>query len=211
MALDLKWKAIQWQKSSWFKKQNIPLSFWDEEGMGVLGGLLIKKPLYFDNYKSAELYREFETVDDIVSTEKKLEEIINYDRLFSSLELAGDLSSQRFLTYKQLILTLWARGFLGLEPPNAPIYLSIDEFKDFYDKMMTGEELQKHIDDLMKSDFLEWLSEKTGESKEEIGLRMGQSFEDLFIEIENELGTVSKTHLDPRYIRHFLIKSPTSS
>ena len=211
MALDLKWQASQWHKNSWFKSKNIPLSFWDEEGMGILGGLLIKKPLFFDNYTTAELYREFETVNDVITTEKKLEEIVNYDSLFKAMDFPGDLSSQRFLTFKQLILTLWAREILKLESPNRLIPLSKDEFIIFFAQLMTGKEPQKHIDDSMKSNFLSWVSKQTGESIEDIGLRMGKSFEELFKEIENELGSVSEKHLDPRYIRHFLVKSPISS
>ena len=65
MALDLKWRAEKWREKSWFENQGLLLGFWSEEWLGVLGGLLIKKPLFFDNYKTGVLYREFVSMEDI--------------------------------------------------------------------------------------------------------------------------------------------------
>jgi hypothetical protein len=39
----------------------------------------------------------------------------------------------------------------------------------------------------------------------EISQKLGQSFNDLFDEIENEYGTVPRNDLDPRYIHLFLV------
>jgi len=33
--------------------------------MGVLGGILLKKPLFYDNYKTGVLYREFTSAEDV--------------------------------------------------------------------------------------------------------------------------------------------------
>ena len=53
LALELKWQAERWLKKSWFSSKGLLLGFWAEEWMGVLGGLLIKKPLFYDNYNTS--------------------------------------------------------------------------------------------------------------------------------------------------------------
>jgi hypothetical protein len=45
LALELKWQADKWMRQSWFSKEGLTLSFWGEEWLGVLGGVLIQKPL----------------------------------------------------------------------------------------------------------------------------------------------------------------------
>ena len=57
----------------------------------------------------------------------------------------------------------------------------------------------------IKESFLDWVSSKTGLLNYEISQRLGQSFNSLFDEIENEYGKVSRNDLDPRYIHLFLI------
>ncbi|PQP33333.1 hypothetical protein C6A37_13455, partial [Desulfobacteraceae bacterium SEEP-SAG9] len=65
--------AEKWRVKSWFAKQELPLSFWGEEWIGVLGGLLIKKPLYFDNNRTEGLYREFLCLSEVKETEDVLD------------------------------------------------------------------------------------------------------------------------------------------
>jgi hypothetical protein len=69
-ALELKWRAERWRPESWCARLGLPLSFWGEAWLGVLGGLLIKRPLYYDNYESGVLYREFATLEEIQRTEE---------------------------------------------------------------------------------------------------------------------------------------------
>ena len=79
------------------------------------GGLLIQKPLFFDNYAGGNLYREFQTTDDIRTTDHRLDRIISLDKLF---ELLGIEASQEQahppLTYQNLLLTMWAVHCRGL-------------------------------------------------------------------------------------------------
>ncbi|MBW2366030.1 MAG: hypothetical protein JRF25_13535 [Deltaproteobacteria bacterium] len=83
LALSLKWQADKWMKQSWFSKEGLTLSFWGKEWLGLLGGLFIKKPLYFDNYQTTDqLYREFSSIQDIHNTEVKLSEIIEVDHFY---------------------------------------------------------------------------------------------------------------------------------
>ena len=203
LALELKWQAERWLKKSWFSRKGLLLGFWAEEWMGVLGGLLIKKPLFYDNYKTGELYREFISIDDIKNTETMLNELIAFDELFSLISVEPDPATKGYLTYKNLILTLWARHILGLSEKLIP--LTIDEFRDFFDGIWSDKEQPRKTSLSVKESFLDWVSSKTGLVHHEISQRLGQSFENLFKEIESEYGKVSRNDLDPRYIHLFLI------
>lgn len=205
LALELKWRAEGWHAKSWFAKQGLPLNFWGEEWLGVLGGLLIKKPLFFDNYKTGVLYREFNSTAEILKTGNMISEIIAFDELLSLMIIEFEpLSNYRFLTHENLILTLWARQYLGLTEKLVPI--TLDKFKSFFGALWEGKGEKRKIKISKKESFLKWLSDKTGFEPFEISQRLGQAFEHLFGDIENELGQVSTKDLDPRLIHLFLLK-----
>jgi len=205
LALKLKWRAEKWLDKCWFTSNGLPLTFWGEEWTGVLGGILIKKPFFFDNYKSGLLYREFVSISDIKETETELDRIIAFDDLISSMSInLKPLSSYRFLSHKNLILTLWARHCLNL--PKEPDPLSVDKFKRFHALLFSDKGKTKKIGQPMKESFLKWLAESTNSSDFEISKALGEVFEKLFAEIEIEYGQVSLQDLDPRYIHLFLVE-----
>ena len=203
-ALELKWRAEKWRKESWFESQGLPLNFWDETWLGVLGGLLVKKPMFYDGYQTGELYREFVSMDDIRATEIVLNEMIEFDRLLSHMRLKVEPVSEGLLTHKKLILTLWARNSVGLSEELLPIPLN--DFKLFFDDLLDGKDIPRKTRRPMKEAFLKWLSNRSGLDGYEISQRLGQTLENLFNEIEAEYGEVSRNDLDPKYIHLFLIK-----
>jgi Family of unknown function (DUF6178) len=202
LALDLKWRAERWLNKSWFNTKGLLLGFWGEEGMGVLGGLLIKKPLYYDNYGSGELYREFISVRDIEETEKSLNEIMAFDEIFSLMAIDPETDPDGYLTYKNFVLTLWARHYLGLTEKLQP--LTINEFRCFFGSLWADKKQPRKTSQSMKASLLDWLSDKTGLMHHEISQKLGPYLENLFNEIESEYGKVSSDNLDPRYIHLFL-------
>jgi hypothetical protein len=204
LALELKWRAEKWRKKSWFEKEGLLLSFWGEDWLGVLGGLLIKKPLFYDNYKTGVLYREFISMEDIKKTENALNEIIAFDELLSRMTIQLDPVANGFITYKNLVLTLWVSYYLGL--PEEPLSITLDEFKLFFDDLWAGKDKPRKTSPSMKKLFLNWLSVRTGLSPHEISQSLGQTLENLFNELESAYGEVSKKDLDQRYISLFLIE-----
>ncbi len=203
-ALELKWQTEKWHQNSWFKKVGLPLSFWGEAWTGVLGGLLLKRPLCYDDYKTGVLYREFSSSADISRTEKELETIMAFDDLLAHLKVsARPAKANTVLNYKNLVLTLWARNYLGIGKKPQP--LTLDEFKDFFRALWTREDTPRKINQALKTSFLNWLADETGMGAGDIGSRLGDCFDRLFHEIESEYGYVSETDLDPKYIHLFLL------
>ena len=203
-ALELKERAKKWAQNAWFAKSGLPLSFWGEEWMGVLGGLLIKKPLYFDNYKTGRIYREFTTFSEVAESRRALEDVIAFDDLISLMNIKISQVQDRFFNYKKLILTLFARYRLGLPEEVAPV--PFDDFTRFFRSMWAKGRRPRKTDILIKESFLSWVSERTGMKSSEIIRLLGQTFENLFGEIENEYGKIAFKDLDPRYISLFLVQ-----
>ncbi|RPH50222.1 MAG: hypothetical protein EHM85_11175 [Desulfobacteraceae bacterium] len=204
LAVELKEQAEKWLKRSWFREQGFPLLFWGEEWMGFLGGLLIKKPLYFDNYKTGHLYRDFLSLSDMTESSKILEEIIALDDLFSLIGSDTRRVKDRSLNFKKLLLTLFAGNSLGLSKDAVP--LPYDDFVRFFATLWTGRGKSRRINLAVKESFLSWLTERTGLKASEITEKLGRVLDNLFAEIESELKKVSQHDLDPRYINLFLIE-----
>ena len=203
--LELKWRAQRWLDRSWFAGQGLSLTFWGENWLGVLGGLLVKKPMFFDNYVSGRMYRDFSTLDELRQTAATLDAVIACDHLFSLLAIPPELlSARRFLIYKNLILTLWALDRVGCTEKNR--CLTRAEFRLFFEKLWQSNERPRRVALVMKQSFLTWLCGLTGMRSHEITDKLGPVLESLFLEIEEEYGQVDTADLDPRFIHLFLIE-----
>ncbi len=209
-ALNLKWRAERWLSQCWFAPNGLRLTFWGEQWLGVLGGLLLKKPLYYDNYKTGVLYREFISLEDIEDMENIFNQVKAVDDLLSLMPIDFERpSSYGFLTYKNLILTLWAGHCLKL-PVKKLKPLDPKKFIPFLENLLPGQPdpgtaNPRKVPAVMKSRFLDWLAANTGLKDFEITERLGGTLENLFEEIENELGNVNVEDLDPRYVQLFLL------
>lgn len=212
--LHSKWQLQGWQKKSWFTANRLPLSFWGEKWMGVLGGLLIKKPKFFDNYQSGRLYREFESLADIDATEKALDQIMAVDALLSRMDAPCRINTNSILTYKNLLLTLWARRHLSLSKMSeskhrlAPLAREdfIRFFRDLFNVKADNSPITpRKTAKTMKAAFLNWLSECSGDTAARLAESLGPTLDALFEEIDAELGAVGIKDLDPRFIFLFHI------
>ncbi|MBL0716639.1 MAG: hypothetical protein JJV89_01200 [Desulfosarcina sp.] len=211
-ALQLKWRADRWLEKSWFAAQCLPLQFWGEEWTGLLGGLLIKKPLFYDNYESGFLYREFLSTADIEATAEIFSMITNFDDIFAKIDIKIKAAkAYEQLDYKNLILTLWCKDQIdstNTQEELAPV--DFDNFKPFFDNLWEDTQQadikQKKIKLTVKESFLNWLSNRTGLGKYDLYTGFGRILEDLFSEIETEYGSVATKDLEPRYMRMFLFK-----
>ncbi len=200
-ALALKWEADAWQHRSWYRAQGLKLAFWDESGMGVLGGLLIKRPLFFDNYATGVLYREFATLADTQWTRCALENIMAIDGLLAKCDLPGPpAAAVRSLTWKNLLLTLWAQEREGLD--GRDLGIPIAALRSFLGGMWTA---RGKIRAAERRDFLLWLARLSGQPAEALSANLAAVLEDLFKELEAEYGRVDTRRLDRRLTRLFVL------
>jgi hypothetical protein len=211
-ALKLKWRAEKWISKCWFAQNDLRLTFWGEQWMGIVGGLLVKKPVFYDSYKTGVVYREFVTLEDITKTEMIFNQVVAVDDLLSLMDIKPESPAKYgFLTYKSLLLTLWARQYRRLKGAKLKP-LTVKQFLPFFEKLLPGRadsgcEAAGKIPVEMKTAFLNWLSAETGLKDYEITDRLGHTFEDLFNEIESEYGRVAPEELDPRFVHLFLLSA----
>ena len=205
LALALKWRAEKWQQESWAGNKALDLGFWDTQWQGLLEGLLMPRPLYHDDYTAGVLHREFLSLDDIVRTERELDHIIALDGLLSRMTVTPEPSlSHSFLTFKNLLLTLWARRYLGL--PERLSSIPLRDFRRFFSDLWEQDGHRPGVSTTMRDAFLNWLSDATGLPHHEVTGSLGIVLEELFDEIANEYGRTPAGDLDPRFIQHFLLE-----
>ncbi|WP_299978924.1 DUF6178 family protein [Desulfobacula sp.] len=201
--IKLKTKSINWFKKSFINKNRLPLSFFGEDFLGVIGGLFLDRPLYYDNYASGELYRDFKSLLDITVTDKILKQIISLDRMISKLDVNIKSFKEGVLTYKTLILTLWAKDRLNLAPTLEPI--DTITFKDFFIALFSKPDSDE-TDQLQLNDLIIWTSEATGIKETDLTEEFLEVLTDLIKELETEYGSVNPKNIDPRFIPHFLLR-----
>lgn len=208
LAADLKQRANQWVQASWFRSCGLALSFWDEKWMGMLGGLLIKRPLYFDHFRTNVMYREFADISEIRAVEKELHKMMAFDHLFERMRIDVSCFAGDWLTYKNLLLTLWAKECIAQTDDGGT--LTFEEFRLFFKLLFPDSEQIPHpatpIRSEMKSALMDWLSLKTGQSRLTLSRLLAPALEELFNELQDEYGRVAFRDLDPKFIFHFCIK-----
>ncbi len=117
--LELKWRAEKvWQKP-WFVEKGLPLSFlgspWEER----VGGLLKRRPLFYD--ESGEMgYREFRSLDEVRSLHRDLDKVEVLGRVILSLP---PFSYSDGLTWKSVLWRAYVedREELSRSDPSAPL------------------------------------------------------------------------------------------
>lgn len=211
-ALEVKWQAERWLGTCWFAQAGLKLGFWGEHWMGVLGGVLLKKPQYYDNDQTGVLYREFAALADVERTERVLKQVQAVDHLLAVMDPRLDPPARySFLTWKNLLLTQWARHRLDLKEDQVRP-LALADFAPFFDELLPPLPSPegagpRRIPDALKTDFVAWLTRETGLKDFEISAKLGPVFEDLFAEVEAEYGRVATRDLDPRFVQLFLLRA----
>lgn len=212
-AVQLGQRAIGWIKSSWFTREGFPLSFWGERWMGVLGGLLLKRPRYYDGLRGGSFYREFESPADISDAVRTLERITAMDHLLSRIPMSvGTLRTPVPVSYKNLLLTLWVRDFLGL--PDVLEAVAVDKFREFFKILFdpgrnppAGASRTRNATEPLRSAFGSWVSRTSDLPSQILSGVLSAEFDAIFNEIQDQYGLVSPEALDPRYVELFLLEA----
>jgi len=149
-------------------------------------------------------------LEEIESTGRKLQQILAVDRVLKAIDpIFESISPNRLMTYKNLLLTLWAGSIV--EPSQADARptateLPLDAFKNFFEQLWTEEQGKRIIGNEKKAAFLSWVAERSGMATEVLSEELGIVFEALFSDIEAELAAVKIGNLDPRYVHLFLLR-----
>lgn len=209
LVMELKWRAEKFKDTGWFKDEGLSLSFWGEKWLGIIGGLLVKRPLFFDNYQTGVLYREFASLEDITKTGSAIDTIKKFDDLLSMIAPDTKTFPDNFLTCYNLLLSLWIQNFDNDKlVQTGPVKIQL--LREFFEKLWEpGErnfENPGKIDESIKTKFLKWLSVLSGFTEVEISKSIGAGLEMMFQEIESEYSCVNASDLDPKYMHLFCVE-----
>ena len=196
-------KIKVWYKTSFLNKNKLPLSFLDEKWLGIVGGLMLDRPLLFDDFSSKELYRNFKSLLEVNQTALEIEKIVETDRVLGLIDVDVQSFSKGILTYKSLLFTLWAKNRLNLGDSLDPIRQ--DVFKEFFIALFANKKDFK-IETIKRDDFLLWISKVSKNEEDEISGIFVKVASEMLDEIEEEYGVVGADNLDHRMIRHFLLE-----
>ena len=201
----LKTAAGQWYENSWMASRELSLSFLGETWLGVVGGLLLARPLYFDNYMTGVLYRPFDGLNDLMESAQRLSLIQKMDDLMGAIDPEIPTDIPRLLTWKSLLLTLWSRACLNMDVNVTSIPLS--RFQPFFQALFSreGENEEKgRITPDKRADFVLWLEQVSG--RKELTESIKEVVTVLFDELEDEFGGVMETDIEPELMTtHFLL------
>ncbi len=196
-------KINLWHKKSFMNQNNLPLSFLDEKWLGIVGGLMLDRPLFFDSLNQGESYRNFKSFQEINDVSQEVDKIIVTDELLEAFDIDIQSFSKGILTYKSLLLTLWAKNHLGLDNSLSPI--SVNDFKDFFVSLFSNKEELK-IDNTKREDFISWVSKISTIFSKSNNDTFFLVANEIFDELEEEYGSVNHDDIDIRHIRHFLLQ-----
>lgn len=196
--------ANKWYDTSFIGTKNLPLSFLGEAYLGIIGGLMLQRPMFFANYADKVLYRNFASMSDIRATRRQLDEIICLDDFLKGLNI--DISSFTFgiLTYKSMILTLWGRDRMGLNT-STPLSLApieLDTFKEFFAQLFSE---QGTIGDTQANDLALWAAQASGVEATDLPTALQGILYGLLRDLESEYGHIQSEDLDPRFMPMFLL------
>jgi hypothetical protein len=205
--LELRWKTEKWQKKSWFAGKGFDLSFWDAPREGMLEGLLKKRPLLYTDVSAEEPYREFQTLEEVTQCQEEIDEMMALDDLFASLfperDDVGPAQAFFPVTFKNLLLTSWARNELGQSGPFQS--LSEEAMKTFFAGLWDATRKPHRVSEERKDAFWIWLQNRSGIASEKMRERIGRAADILFKELEEEYGAVTPEHLEARFVKHLLV------
>ena len=205
-ALELRWKAERWIKTSWFDRLDLGNDFWGDEWSGILDGILLSKPLLYSEKMEKTSYRDFVSLDEIKETETVIDRMIVLDKLleiFIPVRNIEQLTEEDMeLTFYQVIFTSWIRRLSDLKPELAP--LSLDEARSAFKTLRKGETSPPFKMTGFKDEFI-----KEFTSPEKISGDIDPFLEntlsliwDQFVE---EYALIDADDLEPRYSSFILI------
>jgi len=203
--LKVKWKVDSWYRHSFVHSQGLALNFWGERWLGVLGGMLLKRPRYYADFADGELYREFKSMAEVKHVKDALKQIIAFDEMLSFFSVEINITDEHHLTLYNMLLTLFARDQLKLSYQLSPI--SIKQFEPFYQSLwkLDANNSRIALNPMFRESFLQWFSKQTGFETDYIQHRLGDAFDQLFLDLYTEMVELSFDNLSPKHVYLFLL------
>ena len=206
-ALELRWKAERWIKTSWFDRMDLGNEFWGDEWGGVLDGVLFQKPLLFSEKKEKASYRDFASLGEIEQTGMAINRMIILDKLLGAIipdrymdQLAGEDID---LNFYQVLFTFWLRHVCN--SGRTPFKLSLDEAKSAFRILRTGETSPPFKMARSRDEFIKGLIDLMQISGDDNVSFIEETLSMIWDEFADEYAMINTDDLEPRYSGFVLI------
>jgi hypothetical protein len=208
LAMQLKWEADRVVRKSWFITLGLMISFWGDPWGKTVEGLRKRRPLLYAGIEAKEPYRDFERISDLEETRGRLGELKLLDDLFGRLDrvipLDRHMSETGDFTFQPLLVTFWARKYIGITPGYLPF--SIDEAKKFFDSLRgSGQNPLRRTAGGWES-FVNCFMEHTTGIHPIDKSTLEKALLHIWQEFTEEYESVSSTDLDSRYSKLIMIE-----
>ena len=207
MALRLKWDMEKWLRQSWFGRSGLGLSFWGDKWGGILSGLVRKKPVYYVGDKENEIYRDFETSEEVEEARTVLMRCKVLDVLLANLlnyKELEDLNEQEDLTFYSVLFTYWAHRVLG--GPRSIDPIEVREAKALFKKLRSEDNKMPYIMKKYKERFVNFYCHEGLPLEKEEHELLPQTLSLLWEEFREEYQWIKEEDLDPRFSKFVRIK-----
>jgi hypothetical protein len=205
LALDLGRRAVRWSSASWWSACGLEHGFWGDVSGKFLQGLLQPRPLYYSGMEENEEFRDFRSTGELRRSELELEKIMVLDDLLESLGVTPQqVRRVQEITAQAVLVTLWARGQLGLERDVSP--LSLAEAKQVVSALKGGPSRKNWLRKDLQSRFIQFFTagETAGEGDPDRILRRALS--EIWDEFREEYRDIRAVDLDARFSRLLVIE-----
>ena len=189
----------KWDADAFYKESKYPLTFWGEEKMGMLGGLLLPRPLLYDENKTTEnRYRDFWNTDDIRFARHELEATKALKTVFDQMNLpmAG---APKWVAWSTLLMTYFANDLI--EKKEGALPLSEKEVRWAQGKLFRKKtETEWALNDDMPSALQAWMEKNNGT----ITPLVEESLTQMWREIEEGSKYVNPDTVSAKYVPYFI-------
>ncbi len=205
-AIELRWKAERWIKTSWFDRLDLGNPFWGDEWSGILDGILLTKPLLYSEKEEKVSYRDFVSLDEIKETETVIDRMIMLDKFLGAVipdrDMEQLMEKDIDITFYQVIFTFWIRSLCGLKPELTAFFL--DEAKAAFSTLRQGESSPPYKMAGFKDEFIKGLTSLAKISGDD-GAILENTLSLIWDEFAEEYTMIDTDDLEPRYSRFVMI------
>lgn len=208
-ALEVKWEADKWIKRSWFMKMDLRFDFWGDSRGGILRGIVMHKPLFYDEL-SQEEYRDFESLSEVEDCRILIRRLALLDRVMETITshypCDMDKLEESLSIFYPVILNFWARKQLNLNP--GFIGLSLDQAKEFFRLIRHGSDTPPFRMEGFEERFIRDISSLENMACEPGDtLTLKEALSIVWQEFRDEYAMVNVKDLDARFAKFLFIRS----
>jgi len=207
LALKVKWEATRWLKGSWFSRQELNNDFWGTDWGGLISGLLLDRPKYYDARAGDEDFRDFQHLSELRVSMDALHRVIVLDglleRVANRFSLEDSPLGSSDLTFHPLLFNLWARVLLDLQPSLSGI--TISQARAFFAQLRAKERTPPFKMPGFREQFIAYFTSFSTSPNPEAAETLKDTLSVVWQWFRKEYQWVPLEQLDPRFISFITI------